>query len=139
FRYLAQHLKQFAEPELVLIAEIAGRPAGLCVTIPDFNQATRPLNGELFHYGLPVGLFQLWRNMRRIQPGRGLVLGILPEYRGRGLAELFILRTREVGQRLGYRGAELGWTLEDNRLINRPIQKAGGQPYKKFRIYRASI
>jgi GNAT superfamily N-acetyltransferase len=139
FRYLAHHLKQFAEPELVLMAEVGGQAAGLCVTIPDFNQATRPLNGRIAHYGLPLGLFQLWRNIRRIRAARVLILGVMPEFRGRGVAELFILRTREVGQRLGYQGAELGWTLEDNRLINRTIQKAGGQLYKRFRIYQSSI
>jgi GNAT superfamily N-acetyltransferase len=138
FRDLAKHLKQFAEPQLMLMAEVAGRPAGLAITIPDFNQATRPLNGRLTTFGLPLGLFRLWRNMRRIRAGRVLVLGVLPEFRGRGVTELLILRTREIGQRLGYVGAELGWTLEDNALINRPIQKAGAVPYKRFRIYHSA-
>ncbi|HEY4310293.1 MAG TPA: GNAT family N-acetyltransferase [Pirellulales bacterium] len=121
------------------MAEVDGRPAGLAITIPDFNEATRPLNGRLTTFGLPIGLFRLWRNMRRIRAGRVLVLGVLPEYRGRGVTELLILRTRDIGQRLGYIGAELGWTLEDNALINRPIQKADAVPYKRFRIYHSAI
>ena len=68
------------------------------------------------------------------------MLGVLPEFRSRGIAELMILRTIEVGrQRMGCARGELGWTLEDNWQINRPIAKVGGRRYKTYRIYRRSI
>lgn len=140
FQHLAQHLKQFAVPEWILVAEVDGRPAGLCVTIPDFNEATAPLNGRLTCFGLPIGLLKLIRNMRRIRSARLLVLGVLPEFRSRGVAELFMLRTIEIGrQRMGCARGELGWTLEDNWLINGPIEKVGGRHYKTYRIYQAQI
>ena len=41
FQHLAKQLRQFAVPEWVLIAEVDGQPAGICITIPDFNEATR--------------------------------------------------------------------------------------------------
>jgi GNAT superfamily N-acetyltransferase len=140
FRYLAQHLKQFAVPEWILIAEVDGRPAGLCVTIPDFNEATRPLNGRLTQYGLPIGLLRLNRNLRRIHAARLLVLGVIPEFRSRGVAELLMLRTIEIGrQQMGCARGEVGWTLEDNDSINGPIAKVGGQRYKTYRIYQARL
>lgn len=140
FRHQAKHLKQVAEPELMLVAEVDGQPAGFCVTLPDFNEATRPLNGRLMKWGLPIGLIQLFRNLRKIRTARMAVLGIVEQYRRRGVAELFILRALEVGRnQLRYTGAELGWTLEDNDLINRTIEKVGGQRYKTFRIYSAGI
>ena len=40
---------------------------------------------------------------------------------------------------LGYTGAELGWTLEDNLLINRTIETVGGRMYKRYRIYERAI
>jgi GNAT superfamily N-acetyltransferase len=140
FRHMAKHLKQLAEPELMLLAEVDGQAAGFCVTLPDFNEATRPLNGRLTNWGLPIGLIRLMRNLRKIRTARMAVLGIIEQFRRRGVAELFILRALEVGRKkLHYTGAELGWTLEDNDLINRTIAKVGGQRYKTFRIYAASI
>src|SRR5262249_37890600 len=56
FRHMAYQLKQMAVPELLLLAEVAGQPVGFCVTLPDFNEAIRPLNGRLTWCGLPTGL-----------------------------------------------------------------------------------
>ncbi|MBI2823579.1 MAG: N-acetyltransferase [Planctomycetia bacterium] len=140
FRHMAGHLKQFAVPELILLAEVDGQPAGFCVTLPDFNEATTPVNGRLTTYGLPIGLVRVLRNMRRIRTARMAVLGVVEQFRRRGVAELFILRALEFGrQHKGYTGAELGWTLEDNELINRTIEKVGGRRYKTYRIYHTTI
>ncbi len=51
FRDMAKHLKQLAVPELVLLAEVDGKPVGFCVTLPDFNEATRPLERQADHLG----------------------------------------------------------------------------------------
>jgi GNAT superfamily N-acetyltransferase len=139
FRHHAEHLRQFADPEWILIAEVDGEPAGFCLTIPDVNEAIKPLNGRLTTWGIPIGLLRLTRNLRRIRTGRLVSLGVLPQFRRRGTIELFILRTIEVGHQLGITGAELGWTLEDNDHINIPIQRVGGRRYKTFRIFSKSI
>ncbi len=38
-----------------------------------------------------------------------------------------------------YTGAELGWTLEDNYLVNQTIEAVGAKKYKIYRIYEKSI
>ena len=43
FRYFAKRLSQLADPELVLLAEVDGQPAGFSITLPDINEAIRPL------------------------------------------------------------------------------------------------
>ena len=78
--------------------------------------------------------------MRRIKTARMLVLDVLEEYRRRGIAELLILRTLDYGKNVvGFTGAELGWTLEDNDLVNRAIEAVGGQRYKTYRVYAKEI
>jgi len=53
---------------------------------------------------------------------------------------LLILRTLKYGRDvLGYDGAELSWTLEDNVLISRTIEAVGAKPYKRYRIYETSL
>ena len=62
------------------------------------------------------------------------------DYRRRGVAELLILKTLEDGKnRLGYTSAELGWTLEDNYLINRTVERVGAKRYKTYRILEKNL
>ena len=122
FKYMAGQLLHIAVPELLLVAEVNGQPVGCSMTLPDFNEATGPLDGKLFRFGLPLGVWKLWRGLKRIKSARLLALGVLKEFRRRGIAELLILRTFDYGHNVqGYNAAELGWTLEDNVLINQTI------------------
>lgn len=140
FRYFAKRLTRLAVPELVLLAEVGDRPVGFSITLPDLNEAVRPLAGRLWNYGLPVNLFRLLYRMRHVKTARMLVLAVLPEYRRRGIAELLILRTLEYGKKaMGYTGAELGWTLEDNAGINRIAEAVGARRYKIYRIYEKPL
>ena len=140
FLYIARQIERMAVHDQVLLAEIDGRPVAFSITLPDFNEATGPLNGRLTTFGLPIGLMRLLYRKRRIGTARVLVLDILEGYRRRGIGELLILQTLDYGKRvLGYRTAELGWTLEDNHLINRMIEAVGGRRYKTYRIYEKQL
>jgi GNAT superfamily N-acetyltransferase len=140
FKHLAHSIKQLNVPELILLAEVKGKPVGLSITLPDINEALTGLNGRLTSYGLPIGLFKLLCNMRRIKTARMAVLGVVDGYRRRGIAEMLIFKTLDYGKNtLNYTGAELGWTLEDNDLINRSIERVGGQRYKSYRLYNKRI
>lgn len=138
--HLAKEIRRFAVPELILLAEVDGQPVGVSMTLPDINEAIKPLNGKLTTWGLPLGLAKLAWNLRKIRTARMAVLGTVPGYRKRGIAELLILRTLDVGKyKLGYRGAELGWTLEDNTAVNRTIESVGAKRYKTYRVFECEI
>ena len=65
---------------------------------------------------------------------------LLEAYRRRGISELLILETLDYGKNtVGYTGAELGWTLDDNDLVNRTAERVGGRRYKTYRIYEKPI
>ena len=69
-----------------------------------------------------------------------LVLVVREEYRRRGVSELLILNTLEFGKNvLRYTSAELSWTLEDNYLINRTVERVGAKRYKTYRIYEKKL
>lgn len=140
FQYFAKRLARIGIPEQALLAEVQGEPVGFSVTLPDTNEAIRPLNGRLTTVGIPVGLVRLLYRMSKVKTARMAVLVLLEKYRRRGISELLILETLDYGKNvIGYTGAELGWTLEDNRLINRTIERVGAKRYKTYRIYEKSI
>jgi GNAT superfamily N-acetyltransferase len=133
-------MAQFGVPEQVLLAEVDGEPVGFSVTMPDLNEAIRPLDGRLARFGLPVGLARLIYRMRRVKTARMMVLCVLEGYRRRGVGELLILKTLDYGKNsIGYTGAELGWTDEDNYLVNRTIERVGAKRYKTYRVYEKSL
>ncbi|MBL8829309.1 MAG: hypothetical protein JNM18_20160 [Planctomycetaceae bacterium] len=140
FAEFAHGLMDWMPPELMLLAEVDGKVAGLAMTLPDFHEAMKPLNGRIFRWGLPLGLWEFKRNCKKIRTGRLIALGVLDEYRRRGITELLILNTLINGTKYGkFEAAELGWTLEDNDLINRAIEASGGKHYKTYRILERAV
>jgi GNAT superfamily N-acetyltransferase len=140
FNAYAKQISRIAQEQQVLIAEVEGKPVGVSVTLPDINEAIKPLGGRMTTWGMPIGLLKLARNMRRITTARMMILDVLEGYRRRGVAELLILRTLDYGKNvLHYDGAELGWTLEDNEMVNRTIESVGGRKYKTYRIFEKTI
>jgi GNAT superfamily N-acetyltransferase len=139
FFHFAESLIGLVDPSLLLLAEADGQPVGFALTLPDFNEAMRPLNGRIFHWGLPLGYLKFRRNCRQIKVGRLVALGVLEKYRRRGIAEMLIYRTLENALALGINQAELSWTLEDNTLINAAIEAVGARVYKTYRVYQKKI
>jgi GNAT superfamily N-acetyltransferase len=68
-----------------------------------------------------------------------LLLGVLPEVRRIGLYPLLIAEARERTVRRGYTRAEVGWTLEDNALVNAGIEAVGGRRYRTYRLYEKAV
>ena len=139
FDKLARDLRPLVRPELCFIAEDQGEPVAFSLTVPDVNQALRRVGGRLTSFGLPLGLAKLLWYQRRITKVRLLALGIKEGWRRRGLDAVLIVETiRRTGQ-LGYEGGEVGWTLEDNDLINRAIEGTGAQRSRVYRVFETAV
>jgi hypothetical protein len=128
-------LKQIYDPELILIAEVKGKPVGLGITVPDINEALIKINGKLF----PFGLFKLLWYKKRIKSCRSLIFGFLKEYRNTGIPLVVFEETEKNGLRNGYEWGEIGWNLEDNDAINQFDSQIGGRIYKRQRVYETPI
>lgn len=142
FRHMAKDMKAIVDPELLLICEVAGEPAGFALTLPDVNQAIKTVkNGEL----LPTGLFKLLWNLKG--PGRRktinrcriLTLGIKKAYRELAIGPLLYSEYLKRGPAQGYPVGEASWILEDNRPMNRALQHMCGERTKVYRIYDRAL
>jgi GNAT superfamily N-acetyltransferase len=134
-RQLATDLRPVADSELVLFAEVNGEPVACAVSIPDVNQVLKRMNGRL----LPFGVVHFLRRRQIIRRVRMLMLGVLPKVRRLGLYPLLIAEATERAARRGYTRAELGWTLEDNDLINAGIEATGARRSKTYRLYEKPL
>ena len=140
---IATEYKMFVDTEIALVAEVDGKPAAMCFAIPDVNEMVKDFDGELTKNPLNV-VKLLWRlRFRRPHHARLLLLGVKEEYRASHrygtLAAVLYVEVARRGAARGYVGGELSWTLEDNVMINRGIERMGARKYKTYRVYERSI
>jgi GNAT superfamily N-acetyltransferase len=134
-RHMAKNLAQFADLELVIFAEHAGRTVGFACALPDFNQVFIKMNGRLF----PFGLLKFLLGRGKITGVRALVFGVVPEFMHTGLAYLLYDEFEKAIIAKGYHWCELSWQLEDNDPINRFAASIGAELYRKYRIFEKQI
>lgn len=135
FDLMVKRLKPLAIADFVPLVFVDGKIAGLGLGIPDYNQVLKRLNGK---FGFIEILKFLWYS-RKIKEVRLMVLGVKPEYRRTGINALLYWEIFKAAEKRGYRGGELSWASEDNYLINRAIERWGGELYKKYRLYQTKI
>jgi GNAT superfamily N-acetyltransferase len=135
--HLAEQFKPVVIPELVPMAEKDGKLIGFGIALPDLNVVfRRHRSGRLFP--MIVDLL-LSLKMKRIRRARILLLGVHPEYRGKGIdAMLYHWIWTKSGERRIYWG-EAGWILEDNPAMNAGLEKMTFRVYKTYRLYDRAI
>jgi len=132
---VANDLKKLIDPRLVLFAEVDGEPVGFSLTMLDYNYILNKMNGKMF----PFGFLKLFTERKNIQWARILTLGIIPEYRKRGVDALLYWELLNNGVGMGLQYAEASWILEDNEMMNNAVLNLGGKLYKKYRIYQIEL
>lgn len=135
FDLMVEELARIADPHLIWFAYYKDDPAGVSITLPDFNPILKKLNGKLG----PIGLIRFVLGKRKLVGTRAIVFGFRQKYRRFGLPALLYHETEQAGLKRGYEWCELSWNLEDNDLINQFDEKVGGKLYKKYRIYEILI
>ena len=110
FIFIAEGLRQVIDPELCLVAEVAGRVAAISVTLPDMNQVVKKMNGRIFPFG--------WRHllMRKqiITRVRVFMLGVAREFQSLPLGAVLYARSFDVGTSKGIGRGEASLILENN-------------------------
>ena len=135
--HLAKQFRPVVNPDLIPIAEIDGRPIGFGLAIPNLNQVLRDnRSGRLF----PAAIELLWKlKRRRITRVRIAMLGVIPEFRGKGIdAMLYHWVWTRAGEHGMPRG-EASWILEDNPLMIQGLKKMGFERYKTYRVYERRV
>ena len=139
FAHLTAEMKPLLRPDFTGIAEVNGQAVGFILALPDINVAFQKINGRLTTFGIPIGLIRLLYEKRRLRKARLIAMGVRPEFRQHGVAEMLVLRIIEEGMfKVGFKG-ELSMTLENNFMINRFLEAIGATRYKTYRIYRKQL
>ncbi|MFY9487987.1 MAG: hypothetical protein WAP35_04730 [Solirubrobacterales bacterium] len=112
-----------------------GDNAAAALTLPDYNQVLKHLNGRL----LPFGWLKFLWYRRKIDRIRVFALGVKPRYRTTGLGARLYTEHFAAAAKTGVTGGTMGWTLETNKPVNKVITSMGGQVIKRFRLYERTL
>jgi hypothetical protein len=129
--HMAKSLRPLIDPSMCIFAEHNGEPIAFILALPDYNQALKHVNGRLF----PVGVFKFLWHRRRIHSIRVVTLGVIPQFRQRGLDAMLIVELMAAAQKKGRAKGECSWILEDNFPMRRGLERMGARVYKTYRVF----
>jgi GNAT superfamily N-acetyltransferase len=139
FDQLEHSLEQIVDPNIVFFVEKDGEAVGFSLSIPDVNQQMHKLQpGPSLISSYLAGL-RVLRSRSKPNRIRVLALGVMEEYRGKGLDALLYYETAHASVANGYSWAEASWVLETNEAMNKPIELLGSEIYKRYRVYEKKL
>ena len=134
FKQLADDPKMVLDPEVAAIAEIDGEPIGFTVSLPDYNQVFRKMDGRM----LPTGIFKFLYYRKKINACRTALMGVVPEHQGKGIDALLNNFTILNGWD-NYYSSEMSWILESNVNMIRIAERSGAYHEKTYRLYEKEL
>jgi hypothetical protein len=136
--FMAARLRPLLVEDLVLLAETPREPVGFMMSLPDYNEAMKPLRGKLLTPKI-FGFLAYLLGWKKPKMTRLITLGIKKSHRNRGIDAVMFSHSLEAMLASGYRECEVSWILEDNVMVQRPIALFEGEVYKRYRIYEKPV
>lgn len=141
FATMGEQLKFLVPDDMIYIAEMDAVPCGFIVGMPNINEAIADLNGSLFPFGWAKLLWRL--KVSGVRTARVPLMGICKEHQfsriGPVIALLLIEALREPFARRHIEAVEMSWILESNTGMRTILEKIGGKPYKRYRLYEKAL
>ena len=135
-------LKPIVFNDLIRVAELDGKPVAFMITLPDLNEAIKPLNGSLLPFGWAKML--LWLRKPRVRTMRVPLMGVRKELQSSRLAGqlafmmIEAIRKASVDHYGATRG-EIGWVLDDNQGMNSIATAIESRVNKVYQVYEKAL
>jgi hypothetical protein len=133
--FQARTLKPILVEDWAMIAEKGDEVVGAALTLPDFNQVLKKMNGRLF----PFGWWHFLTGRGKIDRVRVFALGVKRQYQHLGVAAALYKRHRETATWMPQKGGQTGWILETNKAMNRAMEGMGGTIASTYRLYERAL
>lgn len=140
--YAGKKLKPIVFEDLVMIAEMEGRPVAFMMTIPDLNERLKDFGGSLFPFNWARLLW--WLRKPRVRTMRVPLMGVIKELQSSRTASQLAFMMIEYIRRnaVAHYGAshgDFGWVLASNTAMASVGEAVGGKVAKVYRIYERAL
>ncbi len=135
-------LKPIVFNDLIRIAELDGKPVAFMITLPDLNEAIKPLDGNLLPFGWAKVLW--WLRKPRVQTMRVPLMGVRKDLQSSRLAgQLAFMMIEAIRKasvtRYGATRGEIGWVLDDNQGMNSIATAIDSRVNKIYQVYERTF
>ena len=135
-------LKPIVYNDLIRIAELDGKPVAFMITLPDLNEAIKPLNGDLLPFGWAKLL--LWLRKPKVKTMRVPLMGVVKELQASRMASQLAFMMIEYIRRAAVtnydaKRGEIGWVLDDNQGMNAIADAIDSKVNKVYQIYEKPL
>lgn len=140
--FTGKKLKPLVFEDLIMIAELEGEPVAFMMTLPDLNEALKPLNGSLFPFGWARLLW--WLRKPQVRTMRVPLMGVVQRLQSSRMAsQLAFMMIEHIRlDAIAHYGAsrgEIGWVLDDNQGMNAIADAIDSQVNKIYQIYEKDL
>ncbi|MGH6614847.1 N-acetyltransferase [Sphingomonas sp.] len=139
---VGKKLKPIVFADLIRIAEVDGEPVAFMITLPDLNEAIKPLNGNLLPFGWAKLL--LWLRAPKVRTMRVPLMGVVKRLQASRMASQLALMMIEYIRRdavanFGASRGEIGWILDDNQGMRSIAEIIECTVNKRYEIYEKTL
>ncbi|MES2300723.1 MAG: N-acetyltransferase [Pseudomonadota bacterium] len=136
--YAGKKFKPIVREDLIMVAEYEGEPVAFMMTLPDLNEAIKPMAGKMLPFNWAKLL--LWLRKPKVRTMRVPLMGVRKRLQSSRLASQLAFMMIEYIRRNAIRdyGAtrgEIGWILEDNQGMNAIAEAIDSHINKVYVIY----
>jgi GNAT superfamily N-acetyltransferase len=141
-RYAGKKFKPIVHNDLIMVAEYDGEPVAFMMTLPDLNEAIKPMGGKLFPFNFIKLL--LWLRKPRVRTMRVPLMGVRKKLQSSRLASQLAFMMieyirRNAVTRYGATRGEIGWILEDNQGMVAIADAIESHVNKVYTVYEKAL
>ncbi len=130
-----QKAKTIIDEEFIWYAYYKGKPIAIYLMWPDVNQIFKHLNGKLSLAGMIKFIYL--KKKKTITRARGVLMGVIPAFQGRGVESGIILNVAKTMKRKPhYTEIEFSWVGDFNPKMKKIFLGVGSESVKHYITYR---
>ena len=127
--------RMILEEEFVWLAYKNDKPIAIYLMYPDLNQILKKLDGRMHPWNMIKFLYL--KKRKTMTRARGVLMGVIPEFQGRGVEAAIILKLQEMFKRKPhYTEIEFSWVGDFNPKMKNIFLSVGSIPAKSYKTYR---
>ena len=129
--YTKQYISMIDPDFIAIVLNESDKIIAFGITMPSFSKALQKSQGKLF----PFGIFHLMKALKKNNAADLYLIGILPEYQGKGVGALIMEKIGNVFVKKGIKIAESNPELETNNKVQTQWKFFEKRQHKRRRCF----
>jgi hypothetical protein len=129
---LGKQFLSFLDPRFIKIVTKNNEVIAFVIAMPNISEGIRKAGGYLF----PFGIFKILCAAKKSKQLDLLIGGIKTDYQGIGLDTILGIKMIETARKCSFSFIDSHLELVSNYKVRAEMERMGGVPYKKYRVYQ---